>query len=167
MANAALSRCLRKVRLLKKQRRGRHHRRLLLQKWQSHAVDETVIAKLLRNAAFFPVEQADFAIDPESKTLSSGNLELHQVPRNGILRLWGKNSDICTAKALRLPISTACQVYFSYLVFGKTVQLRHYRVTVSVESLAIVMKPLGREFWEGCSSSKKRKSGDRPDRIRA
>ena len=34
-------------------------------------------------------------------------------------------------------------IYFFYLVFGKTVRLRHYPVTVSVESLAIDMKPLG------------------------
>jgi hypothetical protein len=27
-------------------------------------------------------------------------------------------------------------IYFHYLVFGKTVRLRHYPVTVSVESLA-------------------------------
>jgi len=58
-------------------------------------------------------------------------------------------------------------IYFFYLVFGKTVRLRHYPVTVSVESLAIDSKPLERKFWEGCPSSKKRKSGDRPDRIRA
>ena len=30
----------------------------------------------------------------------------------------------------------------TYLVFGKTVRIRRYRVTVSVESLAIWMKPL-------------------------
>jgi hypothetical protein len=58
-------------------------------------------------------------------------------------------------------------IYFFYLVFGKTVRVRHYPVTVSVKSLAIDSKPLERKFWEGCPSSKRRKSGDRPDRIRA
>ncbi len=53
----------------------------------------------------------------------------------------------------------------TYLVFGKTVRIRRYRVTVSVESLAIWMKPLELMFWEGCSSSLKRKSGDRPDTL--
>ena len=52
-----------------------------------------------------------------------------------------------------------------YLVFGKTVKVRRYRVTVSVESLAISMKPLELSFWEGRSSSLKRKSGDRPDEL--
>jgi hypothetical protein len=58
-------------------------------------------------------------------------------------------------------------IYFFYLVFGKTVRFRHYPVTVGVESLAIGMKPLERKFWEGCPGSGKRKSGDRPDSVRA
>ena len=90
--------------------------RLLLDKWQQHATDRAVIAELLPNAAFHTFEQAGITIDPKSKTLSAGNVELQDLPCRGALRLRGESCDSRAAKVRSSASSSGSAAYISGVI---------------------------------------------------